>query len=191
MPQRYGVFDPPPAGSFAGLRVKDETEDRLRVADQVKQELEDSYGMVFPGRPKSSMASVPSDLYNLSNEDLGILFGDLTQWGAYISVVTAQVSLAFTEAKNVQEFRRKKIRLEVEGTNDAKDDQADLNPMVMEAAHDFAFQQAKLTLLKALKDANEEDRKLISRIITLREGEMNNEKRASSVRNFKHRTSIR
>lgn len=159
------------------------------VSEEAFQDLIDR-GLKLPERPDSRESEfvgddggiiMPSNLVDLSDEDLGELYGVLEQYYAYAAGQLALVKNSFKESDKQHRFIAAKVRLGKDGTEKGKDAKKliDRRFVISEAE---AFKQECLhNLIAKVVEAAEADLKFVSRSISIRDQRLKSAGRAASI----------
>lgn len=167
----------------------DEGEDAYKVADSAYDEML-SRGIKLPERPKPKTSHfidadggplVPPNLQDLSNHQLGELYGILDDYYAYITGQLADIQNQLEQAKEAFEFISSKVRLAKEGKQKDKDDLKKSDRRYVTANAMRLELKCLYNLLSKVVLAVEGKLKLVSRNITLSENALKTGTRRAAV----------
>lgn len=178
----------------------DQALEEYDIGNQVQRELEGK-GIVLPERPKirgkDYDGTLPPNLMEISDFDVGELLTKTTEWAEYISGCLAWMEAAEIEAKDrvetVKAFIRKRLleereRMKEKGeaisSDDKKykdDDEVRTNPQFVEENANYLRYQCLKIITKRAYEAAEKNRVAVSNAIRLREESGKREGRRASA----------
>jgi hypothetical protein len=146
-------------------------------------------GFFFPPLPQQSyQGTLPPNVVQLSDEQLGVLLNEVATWASYAETQLSLAKQSHNESEARLDFIRSRIRLGLKASeehrklsNPDKDDFVNTDPRVLMAQREFLFCQAVHDYTKQLVNAAQRDWETISRRITQRGQEIDRNRRGDSV----------
>jgi hypothetical protein len=136
-----------------------------------------AWGLTFQ-RPEGDQVSLPSDITDISSEQLGQLFTKLTAWTDYISSQLALAQLEERTALRKKDFLEntlliKRMGAQVKGERiTAVKAEISINPEVVELDNSYEEKYAYRKLVEMMLTNHERDLSLVSREITRRSNDL-------------------
>lgn len=138
-------------------------------------------------KPGEAIATLPRDLTQLTDDQLGQLLNTLGQWVGYIDQQLATTDGERQSADAYLTFIQARIRIEIKRvserklTTQDKNDMMETNPQVVDAKNKAMFWESTYRLTKSLRDSVQLAWETVSRRITQRGQEVDRMRRESSV----------
>jgi hypothetical protein len=133
----------------------------------------EGWGLTFK-RPEGEPPTLPTDITDVTSEQLGELFTKLTAWTDYINSQLATAQLDERAALKKKEFTEntmliKRMGSQVKGERiTAIKAEVSINPEILELDNDYEEKYAYRKLVEMLMNNHERDLQLVSREITRR-----------------------
>lgn len=132
-------------------------------------------GFVFPPRPHQGYQGVlPTNLVQLSDEQLGDTMNQISGWLSYAQPELAKARSARDEAEAKMEFTKSRLRLAIKATTEKRTSNPEMDDMVVTdqrfiAAHrNYLFAEAVYDYTRQLVEMAQRDWDTVSRRITQR-----------------------
>lgn len=190
--------DKPPRLVREGWQIQhDDVEGAYRVTDKAKDEMI-RRGIKMPERPstrdsdftdRDGFPCMPTNLMDLSNNELGELYSVVDAWKGYIAGQVAEAAIKHKEVIKHAKLVESKVRLQKSDLKNSADKTAatETDIRFIGAKEEELESEAFLMLIRNADENMETSRKTISRIITLRDQEVRSGSRLAGLgarRNF-------
>lgn len=170
----------------------EDMENAYRVTEKAKDEMI-RRGIKMPERPstkdsdftdRDGFPHMPENLMDLSNNDLGELYSIIGAWQTYIVGQVAEAEVKHKEVSKHKKLVESKVRLQQAGLKNSADKTAatETDVRYVSANEEEIESEAFLVLLRNAADNMEANRKIISRIISLRDQEVRSGSRLAGIR---------
>ena len=132
-------------------------------------------GFVFPPRPTQKYQGVlPTNLVQLSDEQLGDTMNQISNWLSYAQIELAKARSARNEAEAKMEFTKSRLRLSIKAatekrtSNPEMDDLVVSEPRFLEAHRNYLYWETVYDYTRQLVEMSQRDWDTVSRRITQR-----------------------
>jgi hypothetical protein len=132
-------------------------------------------GFVFPPRPNQNYQGVlPTNLVQLSDEQLGDTMNQISNWLSYAQIELAKARSARNEAEAKMEFTKSRLRLSIKAatekrtSNPEMDDLVVAEPRFLEAHRNYLYWETVYDYTRQLVEMSQRDWDTVSRRITQR-----------------------
>lgn len=137
--------------------------------------------------------TIPTNLPQLSDNELGYYMGVLTEWNAYVQDQLAQANVQYAKAKAILEHVEAKLRIayardedDKKRSNPERDDHMKTDRRYVEANSNLIYWETLYTHIKAIANSADQAFTAVSRRITQRGQEIDRGNRGGSVANIGH-----
>lgn len=137
--------------------------------------------------------SIPTNLPDLDDNQLGMYMGLLTEWNSYVQYQLAEADVQFQKTKSILEHVEAKLRIaygrdeeDKKRSNPERDDFMKSDRRFVEAKSNLIYWETMYTHIKAIANSAEQAFSAVSRRITQRGQEIDRGNRGNSVNNIPH-----
>jgi hypothetical protein len=161
---------------------------RLSVSADVMQKFQ-ANGFGAPAQLTNGFrGDLPADITALSDDELGDLLNNLSQYQAFVEFKLAEAELERDEAERQKEFIRARVRLNVKGSGERltgpdKNDYVETDDRVLAAERKVLYTNGFYDMLKVVRNNVQKNWETVSRRITQRGQAIERQVRGNNVNN--------
>lgn len=137
--------------------------------------------------------SIPTNLPDLNDDQLGSYMGLLTEWNGYVQYQLAEADVQYSKVKAILEHVEAKLRIafgrdedDKKRSNPERDDYMKSDRRYLEANSNVIYWETLYTHIKAIANSAEQAFAAVSRRITQRGQEIDRGNRGGTVQNIPH-----
>lgn len=137
--------------------------------------------------------TLPTNLPELTDDQLGYYMGVLTEWNAYVQDQLAQANVQYAKAKAIIEHVEAKLRIayardeeDKKRSNPERDDFMKADRRYLESNSNLIYWETLYTHIKAIANSADQAFSAVSRRITQRGQEIDRGNRGNTVANIGH-----
>lgn len=140
------------------------------LTSAVMDDIQAVTGLHLPAKPRGTVPSLPEDITELGDEDLMVLFTDLTAWSDYASSQHAVSAIEEREQQRLVDIKKAKF-MSVAGSGSVSEAKAKAESEAEEEGIEVVSRYAYRKVLESIASNFERDISLVSRELSRRLGD--------------------